>query len=124
MTVESNRAGDLARRDVFTCASAERIGGVRARSASWEECGVVNGRGILLGTLAREHLDQPDDAVVEDVMALAPTTVRPDRSAKSLKQILNRTKASAVWVTTPEGELIGVVSKAAVEEVLGAARCG
>ena len=47
--------GDMARRDVPTCAPAEKVGAVRERlgGSSFDRCVVVSKRGIVLG-LPRE----------------------------------------------------------------------
>ena len=53
--------GEAARRDVPTCASAEKVGAVRERvqKAGWDRCVVVNKERVVLGLLPERALVRP-----------------------------------------------------------------
>jgi len=53
--------GEAARRDVPTCASAEKVGAVRERvqKAGWDRCEVVNKERVVLGLLPEIALVRP-----------------------------------------------------------------
>lgn len=53
--------GEAARRDVPTCAPAEKVGAVRERvhKAGWDRCAVVNKERAVLGLLRERALLRP-----------------------------------------------------------------
>ena len=53
--------GEVARRDVPTCAPAEKVGAVRERvqKAGWDRCVVVNKERVVLGLLRERALVRP-----------------------------------------------------------------
>lgn len=79
---EEPTVGDLARRDVPICGIEERVGDARAcaRAGGWDLCAVVNERGVVLGRLRRETLDDDPEVAAGTVMEEGPTTYRPDRA--------------------------------------------
>ena len=54
-------------------------------------------------------LDVPPDTLAEQVIENGPSTVRPDTPADKLAQRLRERDFKTAVITTPEGELIGVV---------------
>ena len=103
------RVGALADRDVPTCAVDEKVGEVRARLGPDDLCLVVNDRGVVLGLVDREDLDVDDDRPVGDVMQDGPSTIRPNVPASVLAEHLEHGRSSSALVTTPEGELVGLL---------------
>lgn len=104
------RIGDLARRDVPTCALTDRLGEVadRVRRAGWHECVVVNERNVVLGRLRDSAFAGDPTLPVEEAMDGGPTTYRPNLPAAETAQYLAEQKVASVLVTTSGGELIGV----------------
>ena len=78
-TARLPRAGDVARKDVPTCAVDERLGEVRerVRAAGWDACVVVNEERIVFGLLRSRELEGDADARMERVMRPGPSTFRP-----------------------------------------------
>jgi rhodanese-related sulfurtransferase len=100
--------------DVATCTLDDRAGEVRRRieSSRYGFALVLTDR-VVLGRVRRSGVEQaPEDASVELLMEPGPSTTRPHTSAEELADRLDRADATTGIVTTPEGELIGVVSRA------------
>ncbi len=111
------RAGDIARRDVPTCALSEPIGSVRERveAAGWEQCLVVNDERVVLGRLRGKALSADAHTLAESVMETGPTTVRPDERLANLATRLRERDVTSIVVTTPDGRLVGVLFREDLE---------
>jgi hypothetical protein len=114
------RAGQIARRDVPTCALRKRLGDVRARirAAGRDECLVVNEQHIVLGRLRGTALEAAADTIAEDVMESGPTTIRPDEPLMTLGPRLRDKHVDRIIVTTPDGRLLGVAERRTAERAL------
>jgi CBS domain-containing protein len=111
------RVGDLARDDVVTCRLDETVGEVRPRieASPYGFALVVAGDGAtLLGRLRGSALDCDDGLTAEAVMSPGPSTVRPDLSIEELRERLDKRDLRTAIVSTPEGQLIGVVRRRAL----------
>src|SRR2546423_9910357 len=73
------RAGTVCRRDVPTCALADRLGDVaeRVRAAGWDAAVVVDSANVVLGLLRHDDLVKQAELNVEDAMSSGPSTFRP-----------------------------------------------
>jgi CBS-domain-containing membrane protein len=72
---------------------------------------------ILLGRLRVSVMrDAPNGATVETVMEPGPSTVRADTLASDLAGSLAERDLRTAIVSTPEGRLIGVVTRTDLEE--------
>lgn len=111
-------AGKLARDDVVTCALSDQVGGVRERveASPYPFALVLSRGGVLLGRLRRSMLDCDPGLAAEAVMEPGPSTIRPHRSAAGVARDLAERDLRWAIVTTPDGELIGVVSRAELEQ--------
>jgi len=110
-------SGDLARRDVPTCALDDDLRAVRerVRAAGWDTCIVVNETRVVLGRLGRRALHADDDASVEDAMTEGPRTVRPSIGASALLERMRPDDLTSFLITTPDGRLVGLVLRADLE---------
>jgi CBS domain-containing protein len=110
-------AGDYARDDVVTCRLDDQVGAVGARiEPSPYPFGLVTTQGgVLLGRLRSSMLDCDPGLRAEEVMEPGPKTFRPHKSAKGIAGELAEKNLRWAIVTTPEGELIGVASRADLE---------
>jgi len=117
-TLKMARIGQFLRSDVPTCSLNDRVTEVqqRARAAGWETCIVVNEQRIVLGLLRRRALEANPEQTVENVMHSGPTTFRPHTPLEEMAAFMQEhdIKTNAL-VTTPEGELLGVIERADVE---------
>jgi CBS domain-containing protein len=108
------RVGALARDDVVTCALDTRVAELR-RSIEASPYGfalVVWSDGTLLGRVRSSEIrDADDDATGEQVMQPGPSTVRPDLTVDELRKRLDDKDLKTSLVSTPEGRLIGVVTR-------------
>ncbi len=105
--------GELARRDVPTCALGEKVGDVleRTRGVGWGECVVTNDRRIILGLLRGRDLDADPDATAEEVMRPGPTTYKPDTAAAEAGRRMRERGVRGLLVATPDGALVGLLRR-------------
>ena len=114
--------GDAARRDVPTCAPAERIGAVRerVRKVGWNRCVVVSKERVVLGLLREKELACDPEAVAEEVMRNGPATLRPNEPVGKIAKRMRERRASSVLVTNSDGRLVGLLYRDDVERVADA----
>jgi CBS domain-containing protein len=105
------RAGDVARKDVPTCAPEERLGEVRerVRGAGWDACVVVNEERIVFGLLRAHELEGNADARIETVMRPGPSTFRPNVSIAEMAEYMVEHDLVNAPITTLEGRLVGLL---------------
>ena len=111
-------AGGLARDDVVTCRLNDPVGPIRERAerSPYGFALVIAEGGVLLGRLrASVTREAPPEAIAEALMEPGPTTVRADTLAADLAQRLVERDLKTAIVTTPEGRLIGVVTRTDLE---------
>ncbi len=111
--------GEAARRDVPTCSLAEKVGAARerVREAGWDRCVVVGKERVVLGLLREEELDADPEATAEEAMRNGPATFRPDEPVEKMAKRMQDRGASAVLVTTPDGTLVGLLSREDAERL-------
>jgi len=110
-------AGDVAHKDVPTCALADRLADVRerVRAAGWDACIVVNQYRVVLGRLGRKALAADSGESVEEAMTAGPSTVRPSIGTDALLERIRARNLTSILVTTPDGRLVGLVLRAQLE---------
>jgi CBS domain-containing protein len=105
------RALDDADRDPPTCGPDDLVDHAVERGQG-ETLVVVNEQRIVLGRLRVSTAPAGRETRVEDVMEAGPTTVRAHEPLVPLLERMARRQVDEVIVTTPEGELLGVVHSA------------
>ena len=111
--------GDVAGSDVPTCSLTETIGDVRRRTQGWDTCVVVDPRGVVLGLLRKKELEADPKVTAEQVMRPGPKTFRPNVTLQELvKSMRDHEIQTNSLVTTGEGRLLGVISRADAEATL------
>jgi CBS domain-containing protein len=113
--------GDAARRDVPTCAPAEKVGNARdrVRAAGWDTCVVVNKGRIVLGLLREKELSSDPGTTVERVMRSGPATFRPDVLVGKFTERMREHGARTILVTTSDGRLVGLLYREDAERLAG-----
>jgi Mg/Co/Ni transporter MgtE len=108
----------VARADPATCALEERVGDVAARVAGDElgTCVVVNDARVVLGVLGREELPGDPARTAEAAMRPGPSTFRANVSVLEMAEHLVRHDVERAIVTTPDGVLLGVLTRDAAIE--------
>ena len=116
----SSSVGEIVRCDVPVCHLDDRLGEAvqRVQATDWNRCVVVNSQGVVLGLLCGEALHAAPEARVEQVMESGPTTIRPNRALGGIKAYMRRHGATWVVVTTPDGQLVGLVERQDMEHRL------
>jgi len=107
-------AVSFVRDDVATCDLEERVPAIRQRiDGSPYGFALVLADRVLLGRVRHSRLDEsPADASAEQLMEPGPSTTRPHTDPAELASKLDHRGAITAILTTPEGELIGVVRRA------------
>lgn len=105
------RAVDVVDHAVPVCDPGDevRTAAARAREAGWETSIVLNDRRIVLGRLRLDRVDTTSAAPVEEVMEPGPATVRADADVGATVERLRGRGIPYIVVTTPDGELVGVL---------------
>ena len=111
--------GDVADADVPTCDLTARVGDVRRRTSDWDTCVVVGPERVVLGLLRKAELEGDPNATAEQVMRSGPKTFRPNLTLEELlKSMRDHDIQTNSLVTTGEGKLLGVISRADAEATL------
>jgi len=111
--------GDVADSAVPTCRPAERIAELRDRTKGWDMCVVVNSERVVLGLLRKKELEGDPQASAEQVMRLGPSTFRPNMTLRDLLQSMrDHDIQTNSLVTTLDGRLLGVISRADAEATM------
>ncbi|HYZ91160.1 MAG TPA: CBS domain-containing protein [Actinomycetota bacterium] len=108
---ETPTAHDVARQDVATCSVSDTVeaAGRRSREAGSAMCVVVNDRQVVLGALGIRELGESPEDRVESVMQQAPSTLRANVPLQEAVDFMRDNDLSETPITTPEGELLGVL---------------
>ncbi len=116
------RIGEVANRDVPTCAPSDHVGDIRRRlnESGADGCVVLGRTGVVLGLARSRDLKGDADVAVEEVMNPGPVTYRPDTILAELVEHLphSRPKAYQALVTTSDGRLVGMLRTADAERTL------
>lgn len=106
----------------MTCSLHDPVGQIRDRVAAsaYPFALVKSDGGVLLGRLRASRLDCDPELLAEVVMEPGPRTVRPHHTAVGIARQLADQELRWAIVTTPEGELIGVASRAELEAAAAA----
>jgi CBS domain-containing protein len=115
--------GELVRRDVPVCHPDDRLAEVvpRVQAVGWDHCVVVNREGVVLGLLRGDALHAAPETRVALAMESGPTTIRPHRILGDIRAYMRQHGAERVVVTTPAGQLIGMVERQDIERHLALA---
>lgn len=105
------RVIDATRTDVPTSQPDDTIGDIRTVVADggWDVCVVVDCDGMAIGRIRSPAFDSDRERRAVEVMEPGPSTVRPDNLLEPLIRRMHDHNAQHVVVTTPQGELIGIL---------------
>ena len=112
------RVGALAKDDVVTCLLEDPVGPLcsKVNDSPYGFALVTTDDGTLLGRLRGSVINDADsDATAEATMSPGPSTVRPDTTVEDLRERLDKKNLKTAIVSDPEGRLIGVVTRKALD---------
>lgn len=115
------RAGHVSRPHPLTCRPGEQVGDVRRRlgSEGWDACIVVNPNNVVEGRIHPTDLTDVDgEILVEEVMELGPTSIRPDTGLESIVKRMRKARVASILVNSGSGELLGVLYREDAERHL------
>ena len=109
--------GSVMRDDVVRCGPTDRASDVREliERSPYPFALVTGEDGIVLGRVPRSTLDANPDERVGGIAEPGPKTFRPHVSAEKVAGVLAEKDLRWAIVTTPEGRLLGVASREALE---------
>src|SRR3989442_5045952 len=112
------RVGPLARDDAVTCGLDAQAGEIleQVNASPYGFALVVAADGTLLGRVRRSVLEGQPHAAAETIMEPGPSTVRPDTAVRALRERLEKRDLKTAVVSSPEGRLLGVVRREALDE--------
>jgi len=90
----------------------------RVASSRYGFAFVVSPGRVLLGRLRRAALEGDPEQTAEAVMEPGPSTIRADSDIEPLAARMREQDLTSLPVTTPEGELLGLVRRDDVEAAL------
>ena len=115
--LDERHAIGVAHTEVLRCAPTDSSADVAAllRDTPWEVCAVVNDAGVLLGSVGEDSLEAGGTQPVSEVMHEGPQTVRADEEVVLLGKRMDELSLERVFVTDPDGRLLGLVTRADVQ---------
>ena len=116
------RVGAHLRTDVPTCRLEDRLPELCGRldESGWETCFVVNNEGVLLGRIGRAAIKGRHDVSAEEAMTPGPSTIRPSARLDAVAERMQRQSLTTLPVTTPDGRLVGLITRGDVERARAA----
>jgi rhodanese-related sulfurtransferase/CBS domain-containing protein len=114
--------GEQLRLDVVRSALADPVTEVGARidASPYGFAVVLSATGVVLGRLRASDIRAHPEGSAEELMERGPRTFRPDTTVAELLQRLRDRDLATAIVTTPDGELLGVVLRSDLEPNAGA----
>ena len=116
-------AGDVVDERVVTCGPGAGLDEIRAILDSHDasSCVIVNDHGVVLGRVRRKRLT--DSSALDDVIEPGPSTVQLTEPLGPLTERMTKAKVESILVTTPKGELLGVLHRTKAAEFLDTNEC-
>ncbi len=107
---ETLLVASVLRRDPQTATRDERLSAVRERlDRAPAGMVVVLADGVVNGVVRRRDADGANpDQLVEDVMRVGVSTVRPAEDVESLRHRMSHANVPAITVTRSDGSLVGI----------------
>lgn len=106
--------------DVPTCGPDDRLHEVCEvlDETGWDTCFVVDERRVVLGRLGRRAIREREDVTAEEAMTPGPSTIRPSARLQAVVERMRTQKLSGLPVTTPDGVLVGLITREYAEAAL------
>jgi predicted transcriptional regulator len=111
-------AGQVLRSAPAVCGPDATAADIRATLRAHPFCVVVNQHNIVVGRVRPNDLPADDDARVGDFMRLGPSTVQRREELSGLVERMHKAGVTTILVTTPKGELLGMVDRNDAERFL------
>ena len=110
--------------DVPTCWLEDRLPELcrRLDESGWETCFVVNNEGVVLGRIGRAAIRGRQDLSAEEAMTPGPSTIRPSARLDAVAERMQRQCLTTLPVTTPDGSLVGLITRRDVERARAATK--
>ena len=116
-------AGDVVDEHVATCGPEATLDEIRAvlEASEASYCVIVNDRGVVLGRVRRERLTAASE--LSDVVEPGPATVQLTEPLGPLTERMADAKIESILVTTPKGQLLGVLQRSRATKFLASNSC-
>jgi CBS domain-containing protein len=81
-------------------------------------CFVLDEVGVVLGRIGRRAIRNREDITAEQAMTPGPSTIRPSARLKDVVERMRRQNLTNLPVTTPDGCLLGLLTRPDAEAAL------
>src|SRR6266536_2901038 len=117
------RVGAYVRSDIPNCRLDDRLREVceRLEESGWDTCFVLNDEGVVLGRIGRRAIHGRENITAEEAMTPGPSTIRPSARLRDVAERMRRQNLTNLPVTTPDGRLVGLLTRRAAEQARTAA---
>lgn len=114
------RVGGYVRSDAPNCRLDDRLQDVceRLDETGWDTCFVLDEEDVVLGRIGRRALRGREDITAEEAMTPGPSTIRPSARLKDVVERMRRQNLTSLPVTTPDGRLLGLLTRPDAEAAL------
>jgi CBS domain-containing protein len=111
------RVGAHVRSDVPNCRTDDRLQVVceRLDETGWDTCFVLDDEGVVLGRIGRRAIRSREDITAEQAMTPGPST---SARLKDVVERMRRQNLTNLPVTTPDGRLLGLLTRPDAEAAL------
>ena len=115
--IDDRHAFGIAHEDIERFSLEDSVADVesRLRDSPFDIGAVVNEEGVVLGRVALKDMQGSSATSVADAMKEGPQTVRVDEELPSLVKRMDKSSIDDVFVTDPDGRLLGLVTRADVQ---------
>jgi CBS domain-containing protein len=115
------RVGAHVRSDVPNCRTDDGLQVVceRLDETGWDTCFVLDDEGVVLGRIGRRAIRSRENITAEQAMTPGPSTIRPSARLKDVVERMRRQNLTNLPVTTPDGHLLGLLTRPDAENALG-----
>lgn len=115
------RVGAHVRSDVPNCRTDDRLQVVCEclDESGWDTCFVLDDEGVVLGRIGRRAIRSGEDITAEQAMTPGPSTIRPSARLKDVVERMRGQNLTNLPVTTPDGRLLGLLTRPDAEAALG-----
>jgi CBS domain-containing protein len=118
------RVGAHVRTDVRSCRLGDPLQEVCRRfdASGGDTCFVLNSHGVVLGRIGRRAIQDRARLTAEEAMTPGPSTIRPSARLGEIVERMQRQNLTSLPVTTPDGRLVGLLTRRDAERALAAVK--
>jgi len=116
------RVAAFVRTNAPNCRLADRVREAceHLEENGWDTCFVLNDERVVLGRIGLRAIRGRKDVTAEEAMTPGPSTIRPSARLRNIVERMQRQQLTSLPVTTPDGRLVGLLTRRDAEDALAA----